>query len=148
MLGFYSDRSSRVHTSTKIFGKLLGKQYRSSTIALGQNVAKNLWEDQHYTALAKKWHESRNASFIQARVANSSYAWQYYSCSGHITMGALCFHRIQCTTMVYAASWFLTCVYGIYRLLFQREHCKLLMKQKGICGVLFMKNNDICFVTR
>ena len=25
MLGFYSDRSSRVHTSTKIFGKLLGK---------------------------------------------------------------------------------------------------------------------------
>ena len=23
MLGFYSDRSSRVHTSTKIFGKLL-----------------------------------------------------------------------------------------------------------------------------
>ena len=25
MLGFYSDSSSRVHTSTKIFGKLLGK---------------------------------------------------------------------------------------------------------------------------
>ena len=25
MLGFCSDRSSRVHTSTKIFGKLLGK---------------------------------------------------------------------------------------------------------------------------
>ena len=25
MLGFYSDRISRVHTSTKIFGKLLGK---------------------------------------------------------------------------------------------------------------------------
>ena len=24
MLGFYSDRRSRVHTSTKIFGKLLG----------------------------------------------------------------------------------------------------------------------------
>ena len=24
MLGFYSDSSSRVHTSTKIFGKLLG----------------------------------------------------------------------------------------------------------------------------
>ena len=24
MLGFYSDRSSRLHASTKIFGKLLG----------------------------------------------------------------------------------------------------------------------------
>ena len=24
MLGFYSDRISRVHTSTKLFGKLLG----------------------------------------------------------------------------------------------------------------------------
>ena len=42
MLGFGIDRNSRVHTSTKIFGKLLGTQYGRDTIALGQNVAKNL----------------------------------------------------------------------------------------------------------
>ena len=64
--GFCGDRSSRVHTSTKIFGKLLGKQNGSSSIALGQNGAKNLWEGWRYTALAKICHESRNASFIQA----------------------------------------------------------------------------------
>ena len=51
MLGFDSDRVSRVHSSTKIFGKLPQEQWGDSSVALGQNLAKNLWEQKASTLL-------------------------------------------------------------------------------------------------